>query len=831
MKKLDKKDKFNLFWIIIIYLGIALTITHGEYIFGSKIDWGFQHFAFPQYFRMLFYKTGDLFPDFAMNIGGGQNIYYFVYYGLLSPIILISYLLPFVSMSFYLAFISLVLGIVSIILFYIWIKGFHFDKTLCLVLTLLFAMASPLLFQSHRHVMFVDYMPFLILGLIGVRKYFSSGSKWLMMISIFLMIMTSYFYSVGGVICLTIYGVYEYLRKTDKFNFKAFFHEGCKFALYIVISFMMAGIILLPTIYALKNGRVDSLSHISLLKAIIPSLHLDFLLYKSYSIGLTGISLFAIVYLIFKKKEDRFLGICLTLFIIFPLFVYLLNGALYLDGKALIPFLPLYVMAIGLFLKDVNKLNYKIIVIIFILSVLWSYLEGNDFKFYFLFDGGLFLCSLFLYSKFKRKDIIYIPLIILSVCVCMCANLSDELILGEDFGKQNSLVLNEIISDISKYDKGFYRMSINVIGTNQTVNYVAGINENLTSIYSSTYNTVYNKFYYDFNNNVSARNMFITGEVKNTLFESLMGVKYLITDKAAPLGYKFVKRYGDYKVYVNKNTLPIGYSSSRVISYEDYDKLKFPDEDMALIGNVVSKSGNYKYKSPFSKINFDLASGEAEGIKISKYKDGYKVVVKGDSGSLKVRMDESVRNKFYLLRLNMENPQKCSLGDTYISVNNISNKLTCKEWKYFNGNYTFDYTLSSTKKFRYLYINFSKGTHYIKSYELYSLNYDDLVSFVDDISEFKVSKALGDKISGTIDVKKDGYFNLSIPYDKGFIIKVDGKKVDYEKVNKAFIGFPVKKGKHKIDIEFKAPNAFAGKIVSIFGIILFIVVNKKVYHK
>ena len=77
MEKLNKKDKFNIFWIGIIYLTIAFVITHGEFIFGSSMDWGFQHITFPEYFRMLFYNTGDLFPDFAFNIGAGQNIYYF----------------------------------------------------------------------------------------------------------------------------------------------------------------------------------------------------------------------------------------------------------------------------------------------------------------------------------------------------------------------------------------------------------------------------------------------------------------------------------------------------------------------------------------------------------------------------------------------------------------------------------------------------------------------------------------------------------------------------------------------------------------------------------
>ena len=826
MEKLDKKDRFNLFWIIIVYLGIALTITHGEYIFGSKIDWGFQHFAFPDYFRKLFYKTGNVFPNFALNIGGGQNIYYFAYYGFLSPIVFISYFLPFVPMSFYIAFISLVLGVISIWLFYKWIKGFNFDSDLCLVLSLIFACASPLLFQSHRHIMFVNYMPFLLLGLIGVRKYFSDGSKFLMMISIFLMIMTSYFYSVGGIICLTIYGIYEYLKRNE-FNFQSFFKEGFLFAGYVIISVMMAGVILLPVMYALKNGRADSLSHISFLKAITPSLNFDFLLYKPYSVGLPAISLFSVIYLIFKRK-DRFLGICLFLMIICPLVVYMLNGALYLDGKALIPFLPLYVLAIGLFLKDYldGNVDFKYMFIIFALCTFLAYAKDYEYKIWFLFDGILFICLLFLFDNFKKKEIIFIPLMILCVSICLAINFSDNLILGKEFGKQNSLVLNKITSDLAKHDRGFYRIAVNLKDSNQTVNHIANINENVTTVYSSTYNTLYNRFYSDFNNNISSRNMFITSEVKNTLFESMMGVKYLITDKAAPMGYKFYKRYGGYDVYINKNTLPVGFATNKVMSYKDYNLLRFPSDNFALIGNVISNNGNYKYDIPFEKINFDLAKGESSGISISKYKDGYKVV-SPFGGSLKIRLDESVKNKYYLLRFNMDKPQDCFFGDTNIRVNNIDNKLTCRQWKYFNGNYTFDYTLSSTKKFRYLYIDFSKGVHYIKSYELYSLNYDDFERLFNNIDEFKVSKAFGDKISGSIDVSSDGYFKLSIPYDKGFNIFVDGKKVNYEKVNKAFIGFPISKGNHNIDISFLAPNVILGRIISLIGIVLFVFVNKK----
>ena len=44
---------------------------------------------------------------------------------------------------------------------------------------------------------------------------------------------------------------------------------------------------------------------------------------------------------------------------------------------------------------------------------------------------------------------------------------------------------------------------------------------------------------------------------------------------------------------------------------------------------------------------------------------------------------------------------------------------------------------------------------------------------------------------------KKSYFITTIPYDSHFEVLVDGKNVSYEKVNTAFLGFPLKQGKHK----------------------------------
>ena len=82
-------DKVKRYIPYLLLTGLTLFFCWmfvGRYgIFGAKVDWLSQHSVLPDYFRQQFYATGKLFPEFAANLGGGQNIYHFAYYGLYSP--------------------------------------------------------------------------------------------------------------------------------------------------------------------------------------------------------------------------------------------------------------------------------------------------------------------------------------------------------------------------------------------------------------------------------------------------------------------------------------------------------------------------------------------------------------------------------------------------------------------------------------------------------------------------------------------------------------------------------------------------------------------------
>ena len=87
-RKYIRIDIINILIIVIATIGLIFLITENEYVFGSLVDWISQHSIFPEFFRQHFYDTGDLFMEFTMNLGAGQNGYNLSYHGMLNPIIL-----------------------------------------------------------------------------------------------------------------------------------------------------------------------------------------------------------------------------------------------------------------------------------------------------------------------------------------------------------------------------------------------------------------------------------------------------------------------------------------------------------------------------------------------------------------------------------------------------------------------------------------------------------------------------------------------------------------------------------------------------------------------
>ena len=275
-----KRDYINISILIAVFLLIIFSIVGFNYVNGSTVDWDSQHVVIPEYFRNLFYDTKDIFPSFAFNLGAGENIYNLSYYGLLNPFILLSYLLPNIPMIKYIEISMICIVISSIICMYFWLRR-RFDSKYSFIGTLLFLVSAPLIYHTHRHIMFINYMPFLILGLYGVDRYFEKNKKTLLILSIFLTIMTSYYYSVGSILCIIAYGIFKYIEINKRVKFAEFIKDGFKFLFPIIVGILMSGILILPTFYALLNNRNDITASINLFHTLIPEINLSQILYNS----------------------------------------------------------------------------------------------------------------------------------------------------------------------------------------------------------------------------------------------------------------------------------------------------------------------------------------------------------------------------------------------------------------------------------------------------------------------------------------------------------------------------------------------------------------------
>lgn len=65
------------------------------------------------------------------------------------------------------------------------------------------------------------------------------------------------------------------------------------------------------------------------------------------------------------------------------------------------------------------------------------------------------------------------------------------------------------------------------------------------------------------------------------------------------------------------------------------------------------------------------------------------------------------------------------------------------------------------------------------------------------------------KLTGTVTAAESGTLFLSIPYDEGWTITIDGQPAEGEKILEAFLSVPVEAGTHEISLIYM-PETCAG---------------------
>lgn len=830
-------DKVKRYIPYLLLTGLTLFfcwIFVGRYgIFGAKVDWLSQHSVLPDYFRQQFYATGKLFPEFAANLGGGQNIYHFAYYGLYSPLILPSYLLPFVKMSDYIMAVSITGLTASVLLFYYWLKSRKTDTGTAFILSLMFLLAGPMIGQYSGQIMFVDYMPFLCLALIGVDRYFKQEKSGLFTVSVFLMIMTSFYFSIGGMLSLVLYGLHRYFeqREGNRVTVRSFLRDGLCFVRSMILAVLMSGFFLVPTALALTGGRSKE-QNTSFASFFIPQITVERFSYSIYGIGLTTLVITVLLTgLLYRKVYEKVLTYGCVIVLVIPVFAYLLNGGLYIRDKVFIPFLPLLCYLISIYLEKCRKRELSFIagMIPYIITTIFVYMARNQFVSkgigesiwkVLLAESILFLICYVLYCALKRyhKETKEILMLALPSVICLAVTMNTFYQMKPDryvsrklyrdvVEEQNRQAVKEALKD----DDGYYRTE--QMGSDDEnaadLNRIWDVDQNITSIYSSAYNPDYQTFRQKtFGLEEPFRNGMMQSVSKNPVFQRMMGVRYIVSDSDVP-GYTLVKKCGTTGIYQNKDAAPVMYATDRVMTEEEYKKLTFPYNQTAFLEYAVvgehTESSDQNIMTAYEPVSLKMANNRTTG------------------GAEQKTMQQEGQKQILFLRFRVDNahPNK----DVAVWINGIRNKLSAKDHVYYNENKIFTYAVPLKDGEDNISVTFGKGKYRLRHVQAYLGSLPERSELLYQ-SEIQVDKKQTEDnvIQGTIRVKKDGWFITSIPYDKHFKIYIDGKETEIQKVNTAFLGCKIESGNHELKIIYHAPGTTTGKILSLIGIAGFLLV-------
>ena len=889
------------FLLAIITAGLLLLPMGTGNFFGSLGDWYSQHVAVADGLRQTMLATGRLLPQW-ITLGAGSSTYDFAYYGLLRPDVLIACLMPEVEMKVIIAVYMIFCMIASVLLCYFWLKRDGRSCRTAFAGALLLAFSTSL-YQAHHQIMFVNYLPFLLLVLIGVDRLVSKGKIGLLSAGLLLVILHSFYYAP---VCIVALGVYV-LHRCFFGNFgkaPAMSGGGCglvgtgrtedsenkradrkwilvKFVGAVALAVGMGMVLLLPTALDILSTSKDGGSFAG--ENLLPlDPGMENLLYSPYGCGMTLLCLYGLL-ISLKGKSRRFLAACLLIAMAVPAVSLVLNGFLYARGKILIPFVPLLAMVCADTLEELRENPRRHSV--FALALCFVPAIFSEWKPLVLADGVI-LAVWVIWQRWGRKKREqafaekgrgggYLAMLLIPLCVSLGVNISDASPFHETFQKLGIPVRETYLEaddtrqqHISRKTAADfaadpdYRYEV-LADTFMNVNVLPDGNVGRTSIYSSISNSDYGTFFYDIMGNaISYNNRVALAVGKNPLFQSFMGIRYLLVRHGnAPYGYEEKEVIGDYALAENENVRPICYGVTDLLSRDAFDRLDFWDGLETISARTVVEdagkgrdgdeedfTGHFQRLDPrevFVPEDLERLLGSHE---------------REDVFSLRLR--ESMQGKFFGIRFTVE---RSDGKEVVISVGGVKNKLSAKSAPYPNGNERFTFLLDGdgleeTAEYgggdggmagaasgneqskdpacgtvSQLFTTMTAGNYRITDLEVYALGKEylereDIVpaySVKTDVAERRRQETpLGSSgvYHGTVDMEADGYFVTSYPYREGYEIFVDGREVEPGQVNTCFVGFPVGEGEHEIVIRYQAPGFVAGCLISMISGILFLTV-------
>jgi len=345
-----------------------------------------------------------------------------------------------------------------------------------------------------------------------------------------------------------------------------------------------------------------------------------------------------------------------------------------------------------------------------------------------------------------------------------------------------------LLEEIQKEDEGIYRINQ---GYEYSKNDAMLLGYNGLTHYSSTFNAAVNSLILRLG--MAQDYIYSMGYGSTPLTDSLLGVKYILRDSGTP---DFYTRMGETEYgmvsYKNENALPVVYGAP-------------------LSGGDVKLEEDSPFRNQNALLN-GIAGTDAEYFTPVTYSE------EGDENGW-----------FYKFTADSEDPVYLYMhfaGYSYAEI-------------YVNGEQAGEYFTSETKCILYLgsfepgqqvevEVRPSRATA-VESTEIFRLQEALLCDTLQALQagNMRIDSHGGGTLEGAVSVPEGGKIITSIPYDKGWSVKIDGKKVPIQKFADTFIMVDAESGEHAVAFSYVSPGIGAGLLSFAAGLLLSILYFRK----
>lgn len=592
-----------------------------------------------------------------------------------------------------------------------------------------------------------------------------------------------------------------------------------------------------------------------------------------------------------KEKPMFIFFIITLIFLLFSIFGSFMNGLSFPNNRYSFAFcFATSYLIISNFKWDLNYTSYekKLMLLSVSLFLIILLIFNNDININ-LLVGIVFLIVSFMIIVFKneinkifRRNYATLFLIItaLTGSLLMCYNYNSPVFANLASNYLERYKINETleskgnkingfkqgVEELKKVDKTLYRITDS---SSELANLPILYQYNSISSYLSLSSKYEKDLATDLLNDQYYISRYINQFSNRSKITTLLGSKYFITNKnniIIPYGYSKYKDVKGYEsvIYKNNYALPLGMIYTDCITQKDYDKLTALEKEDALISSYISKECKNNsilssIKESTKELNFNFEN--LNNLKV----ENNKILVTPDSvGELEIDIENSENSELYLM---IEGFDYRSYTKEELKNYSVLDDIKYSNYE-FNYNYkdyvtSNDYTINAVYNNRVVssftldeksspyYLNkdnilinlgylkkhkgkvnlsfMNSGIYYYKDIKIIEVSFDTFSDKIEKIKENPVDiNYKENEFYGTYNSKSsNGVMQLSVPYDEGWKVYVDGKEKEVKKVNNYFLGTDVEKGTHTFKFVYKTKYLKEGIILSFCGVLLLAVIILK----